>query len=112
MSDPTIDVELGSTINAMLHSTGYRNDFHCAISEVLGSFKFIRSFKRGTETITRKKSRIKKRSTSKGFFDIRSESVTENISSQPICERDDKWGGKMKSNRTALKIIYIYLLVF
>ena len=103
MSDPTIDVELGSTINAMLHSTGYRNDFHCAISEVMSSFKFIRSFKKDKETISRKKSRIKRRSTSKGFFDIRSESVSSSKSYQSLLAETHRLEGKMnQSNRSNL----------
>ena len=116
LSDPTIDVELGSTINAMLHSTGYRNDFHCAISEVMSSFKFIRSFKKDKETVSRKKSRIKRRSTSKGFFDIRSESVSSSKSNQSLLAEHQRLEGKMNqsnsSTRKVLFVLYFHLYYF
>ena len=94
MSDPTIDVELGSTINAMLHSSGYLNDIHSAISEGLGSFKFIRSFRKGKEGVNRKKSRVKRRSTTTGFFETRSESVSSNKSTKSLFESNQKTEGR------------------
>ena len=113
MSEPTIDVEFGSTINAMLHSTGYRNDFHCAISEVMSSFKFIRSFKKEKDAVTRKKSRIKKRSTSKGFFDIRSESVSSSKSNQSFLAEHQTLEGKMnQSNRSISEVFNSFVMYF
>ena len=67
MSDPTIDVELGTAIHAMLQRTGYLDDVHDAISDGLGSFKFIRSFRKTKGNVSRKKSRIKKRSISRSL---------------------------------------------
>ena len=75
MLDPTIEVELGAAINAMLQRTGFLDDVHDAISEGLGSFKFVRSFRKVTNNGGRKKSRIKKRSRSKSCFDIHPSSV-------------------------------------
>ena len=68
LSDPTVDVELGSAINTMLQSTGYLNDVHDAISEGLGSFKFVRSFRKSKEKVTRKKSRVKRKTSTKSFY--------------------------------------------
>ena len=94
MSDPTIDVEFGSTINTMLHSSGYHNDFHSAISEVFGSFKFIRSFRKRQDIVSRKPSRIKRRSTTQGFIDSRSESMVSTTSTKSLDESNENREGK------------------
>ena len=95
MSDPTIDVEFGSTINTMLHSSGYHNDFHSAISEVFGSFKFIRSFRKRQDIVSRKPSRIKRRSTTQGFIDSRSESMVSTKSTKSLNESNQNREGKL-----------------
>ena len=63
MTNPAIDLELGSTVNAILEAAGLLQDVHQFIAEQLGSFKFIRSFKRKGESGNRKISRVKRKST-------------------------------------------------
>ena len=58
-----MDLELGSAVNSMLQASGFSGDMHCAISRKLAEFKYLRSFKKMGKFKSRKKSRIKRRST-------------------------------------------------
>ena len=64
----------------MLEATGFLNDLHDIISEGLGSYKFVRSFRKDKENAGRKMSRVKKRSSSKGLYSSRSSSVVDDPS--------------------------------
>ena len=58
-----MDLELGTAVNSMLQASGFSGYMHSAISSKLAAFKFLRSFKKTGKTKSRKKSRIKRRST-------------------------------------------------
>ena len=58
-----MDLELGSAVNSMLQASGFSGDMHSAISRKLAAFKYLRSFKKTGKIKSRKKSRIKRRST-------------------------------------------------
>ena len=58
-----MDLELGSAVNTMLQASGFSGDMHSAISRKLAAFKYLRSFKKKGKIKSRKKSRIKRRST-------------------------------------------------
>ena len=58
-----MDLELGSAVNSMLQASGFSGDMNSAISRKLAAFKYLRSFKKMGKTKSRKKSRIKRRST-------------------------------------------------
>ena len=47
----------------MLQASGFSGDMNSAISRKLAEFKFLRSFKKTGRTKSRKKSRVKRRST-------------------------------------------------
>ena len=58
-----MDLELGSAVNSMLQASGFSGDMNSAISRKFAAFKYLRSFKKMGKTKSRKKSRIKRRST-------------------------------------------------
>ena len=58
-----MDLELGTAVNSMLQASGFSGDMHSAISRKLATFKYLRSFKKTGKYKSRKKSRVKRRST-------------------------------------------------
>ena len=58
-----MELELGTAVNSMLQASGFSGDMHSAIASKLAAFKFLRSFKKTGKAKSRKKSRIKRRST-------------------------------------------------
>ena len=91
----------------MLQASGFSGDMHSAISRKLAEFKYLRSFKKTGKVKSRKKSRIKRRSTASDVGSP-SSSVLSDQSLTSNQEHVDEFKGKHQIQANAKRSLDKY----